>query len=381
MLVHCGSLENMSDQLNLTGTSNTSISSGRWTNSDIHSRTISNLLNLTTDHQNKTQRYRKRQTKKPKNKTTVSDVDAILENSKNGVITETTLKPFVSLTWILPDAHLNVGTLVNLPEIKRKQFHDMMANAKEQTLNSERTGLEILTPNMIRDFHNELQQLKNKSILTTTENSKIKNNEKFTTSVSDVSTLSTSTVNSGNLDEHGSLNFTPTTDTVLITKKYESSTMGNNTGDSTRQLPESVTVTSSSEELYVTVTPLDNNTVDTINTGFDGVEDLTGNDMNNGGTLKTNTNTSLVQNRGPGRPNSVDSMIFPSKGFNRRRRRREREAFCRRISMFGLNVMFLEICFESLLLILLRYFSNFEYADCFCIFIIYSYSQMKLTLY
>jgi hypothetical protein len=61
----------------------------------------------------------------------------------------------------------DVGTLVNLPEIQRKQFHDMMANAKEQTLNSERTGLEILTPNMIRDFHNELQQLKNKSILTT----------------------------------------------------------------------------------------------------------------------------------------------------------------------------------------------------------------------
>jgi hypothetical protein len=52
--------------------------------------------------------------------------------------------------------------------------------------------------------------------------------------------------------------------------------MGNNTEDSTRQLPESVTVTSSSEELYVTGTPLDNNTVDTINTGFDGVEDLTG---------------------------------------------------------------------------------------------------------
>lgn len=375
MVVHCGSLENMSDQLNLTGTSNTSISSGRWTNSDIHSRTISNLLNLTTDHQNKTQRYRKRQTKKPKNKTTVSDVDAILENS------ETTLKPFVSLTWILPDAHLNVGTLVNLPEIQRKQFHDMMANAKEQTLNSEGTGLEILTPNMIRDFHNELQQLKNKSILTTTENSKTKNNETFTTSVLDVSTLSTSTVNSGNLDEHHSLNFTPTTDTVLITKKYETSTMGNNTEDSTRQLPESVTVTSSSEELYVTGTPLDNNTVDTINTGFDGVEDLTGNDMNNGGTLKTNTNTSLVQNSGPGRPNSVDSIIFPSKRFDRRRRRRERQAFCRRISMFGLNVMFLEICFQSILLILLRYFSNFEYANCICIFIIYSYSQMKLNLY
>lgn len=381
MVVHCGSLENMSDQLNLTGTSNTSISSGRWTNSDIHSRTISNLLNLTTDHQNKTQRYRKRQTKKPKNKTTVSDVDAILENSKNGVITETTLKPFVSLTWILPDAHLNVGTLVNLPEIQRKQFHDMMANAKEQTLNSERTGLEILTPNMIRDFHNELQQLKNKSILTTTENSKTKNNETFTTSVLDVSTLSTSTVNSGNLDEHHSLNYTPTTDTVLITKKYETSTMGNNTEDSTRQLPESVSVTSSSEELYVTGTPLDNNTVDTINTGFDGVEDLTGNDMNNGGTLKTNTNTSLVQNSGPGRPNSVDSIIFPSKRFDRRRRRRERQAFCRRISMFGLNVMFLEICFQSILLILLRYFSNFEYANCICIFIIYSYSQMKLNLY
>ena len=338
----------MSDQLKLTGTSNTSISSGRWSNSDIHSRTISNLLNLTTDHQNKRERYRRKQAKKPKNETTVSDVDAILENSKNGVITETTLKPFVSLTWILPDAHLNVGTLVNLPEIQRKQFQDMMDNAKDQTLNSERTEPEILTPDMIRDFHNELQQFKNKSILTTTENSKIKNNEKLTTIMSDVSTLSTSTANNGNLDEFDSLNFTPTTNTVLNNNKYETSTVGTNTGDFTRQSPESVTVTSSSEELYGTVTSVDNITVDTINTGFDGVENLNGNDtdfglkphddldhLNNGGALKTNTNTSLVQNRGHGRPNSVDSIIFPSKRFDRRKRRRERQAFCRRISTFG----------------------------------------------
>lgn len=337
----------MSDQLKLTGTSNTSISSGRWSNSDIHSRTISNLLNLTTNHQNKRERYGRKQTTKPKNETTVSDVD-----SKNGVITETTLKPFVSLTWILPDAHLNVGTLVNLPEIQRKQFQDMMDNTKDQTLNNEPTGPEILTPDMIRDFHNELQQLKNKSVITTTENSKIKSNEKVTTVVSDVSTLSTSTVNSRNVDERDSLHYTPTTNTVLINNKYEVSTVANNTGYFTRQSPESVTVTSSSEELYVTVTPVDNNTVDTINTGFDGVGDLTGNDtdyglnphedldnLNNGVTLKTDTNTSLVPNRGHGRPNSVDSIIFPSKRFDRRRRRRERHAFCRRISMF------IQICF------------------------------------
>jgi hypothetical protein len=87
---------------------------------------------------------------------------------------------------------------------------------------------------MIRDFHNELQQLKNKSILTTTENSKIKNNEKFTTSVSDVSTLSTSTVNSGNLESS-----TPSNPVFIV---------------STVLLSRGVPVTYNSSELEVTVT-------------------------------------------------------------------------------------------------------------------------------
>lgn len=145
----------MSDQLRLTTVSNSSINVRSGTsNSDIHAKTISNLLTLV--------KHRKRRERKNTFGTNLEKKFGSDGFSRRPILNS-------AVSFGITDSHLTSGSLVNPPELHRKQIQSEMVGSSEMTVNnSGHKRLKILTPEMVRDYSGQFRPFKPRKPTTTT---------------------------------------------------------------------------------------------------------------------------------------------------------------------------------------------------------------------
>ncbi|CAG2238088.1 unnamed protein product [Mytilus edulis] len=295
----------MSDQLKLTTVSNSSINVRSGTsNSDIHAKTISNLLTLV--------KHRKRRERK-------NTFGTKLEKKfgSDGFSGRPILNSAVSFG--ITDSHLTSGSLVNPPELHRKQIQSEMVGSSAMTVNnSGHKRLKILTPEMVRDYSGQFRPFKPRKPTTTT-----------TPEIQSLAGLNRTTVSSTTVTTANS----PVS--VSIAPKETTTKAG------TSQNPHFTTVGYSSEETAtVTEIPIQNRTDENdTNSAPEKDEELVAGQRDHTDLLTPDNSVQINETSLAFDSNLVipqmDLMMFPSVRADVRKRNIERRRFC---AGFRLNI-------------------------------------------
>lgn len=300
----CGSWKNMSDQSRLTTIRNTSVNDHTGASyTDIHAETISNVLNL----RNNRKQYSKKQNggnnfrKTFLERLTASRRDFSFNSSP-------VFNSFVPFSEI-ENSHFGLGSLVNIPEVKRRQLALIMARNSDKA-----------------------RKIKNKNgndDIARTTVSEIESNINSTWVTPTIPTPTTSNAKS----------FEPETTKTASSTKHVRTSISTKDTEFTNTKPTAVTTTglfSSEETVTVTIENTDpsftNNNAE-VGNDRNGEEDIILTQDELEVLTSQDENVDFKVGMTPGSGLNIDTIMFPSQRASATKRRRDRINFCGTFSL------------------------------------------------